>query len=339
MQRRLSERAYLLPLAGLLAAASACPASDSKQSLSVAYSAIGDPNTWFVSFSDQMAAEASRRGHAFFFRKAQFDSDDQRHQASQIEDVVNLMALKPDTLVLGPVAVNRAMQAVEIANAANVPVIIVNRDAEDPAPAASDKYFTTVRSDFYAFGKEVCGKQLRKVFGNRDVKLLHLKGTEGGSNTIGMNNGCKDAMKADGHMEVACEANGNYDYAQAYQAAKRLIAEGCDFNAVFGHGDTEGLGAVQALQEAAVSNPKYKPGTDPSKDEIIVTSCDASRAALASVKARLQYGVMTTSPYYASQVFDAIEKHFAGEPVSPFLPVVDFFIDVNNIVQYEEFGF
>jgi ABC-type sugar transport system substrate-binding protein len=326
-------------LAGMLTLGIACSGSDAKRSLSVAYSGIGDPNSWFVSFSDQMSAEAGRRGHAFFSRIAKFDNDDQKHEESQIQDVNTLIALKPDALVLGPVAVNRALLAVQIANNAGVPVIIVNRDAEDPVPAVSDKYFATVHSDFYAFGKEVCGKQLRKLFGNAPVKLLHLKGTEGGSNTIGMNNGCKDAIRADGHMEIACEDHGNYDEAQAYEATKRQIAAGCEFNAVFGHGDTEGLGAVRALLEAAAVDPRYKPGTDPTKGEIIVTACDASKPALANVKAGLEFGVMTTSPYYASQVFEAIEKHFAGEDVSPFIPVIDFFIDANNIPQYEAFGF
>jgi ABC-type sugar transport system substrate-binding protein len=228
---------------------------------------------------------------------------------------------------------------VKVANDAGVPVIIVNRDAESPVPPSSDKYFTTIHSDFKNFGKEVCGKQLRKIFGNATVKLLHLKGTAGGSNTIDMAEGCEAAMKADGHMEMACEDHGNYNLEQSYEAAKRQIAAGCDFNAVFGHGDTEGLGAARALQEAAVMNPKYRPGTDPSKGEIVIVGCDASRDALAIIKAGLQYGAMTTSPYYAGQVYDAIEKYFRGEHVDPFIAVTDFFIDVNNIAQYEQFGY
>jgi ABC-type sugar transport system substrate-binding protein len=316
-----------------------CGGTRSQRTLRVAYSGIGDPNVWFVSFSDQMAAEAARRGHAFFAREAAFANDDQIHEESQIQDVRDLMALKPDALALGPVAVNRAMQAVQIANDAHVPVIIVNRDAEDPTPAVSDKYFATIHSDFYAFGKEVCGKQLRRVFGNAPIRLLHLKGTEGGSNTIGMDKGCKDAIRADGHIEIACEDHGNYDRVQAYEATKRQIGIGCDFNAVFGHGDTEGVGAVQALLEAAASNPRYRPGTDPAKGDVIVMACDASALALANVSKHLEYGVMTTSPYYADQVFDAIEKHLAGESVPAFIPVIDFFIDVKNIDQYKQFGF
>jgi ABC-type sugar transport system substrate-binding protein len=341
MSRVQNRRVWWVALlaAGLSAGGLGCRADDARKSLLVAYSGIGDPNTWFVSFSDQMSAEAGRRGHAFFRRIAKFDNDDQKHQESQIEDVKDLMTLNPDALVLGPVAVNRALRAVDVANKAGVPVIVVNRDAEDPVPSATDKYFATIHSDFYAFGKEVCGKQLRKVFGNAPVRILHLKGTEGGSNTIGMNQGCKDAIRADGHMEIACEDHGNYDRPQAYEATKRQIAAGCDFNAVFGHGDTEGLGAVQALLEAAATNPKYRPGTDPTKGEIIVTACDASTPVLANIKAGLQYGAMTTSPYYADQVFEAIEKHLAGQPVPTFVPVVDFFIDVSNVSRYEAFGF
>jgi ribose transport system substrate-binding protein len=324
----------------LLAAATGCPGESERRSLSIAYSGIGDPNTWFLSFADQLAAEAGRRGHVFHRRVARYDMNDQRHQDSQTQDVATLIGLDPDYLVLGPVAVNRAMDAVKIANDANVPVIIVNRDAEDPLPSSSTRYFATVHSDFKNFGKEVCGKQLRRIFGNMaQIRLLHLKGTEGGSNTIGMADGCEDAIKADGNMKIVCELNGNYDLEQSYQAAKKAISENCDFNAVFGHGDTEGVGAVQALQEAAVLNPRYRPGTDPTRGHVIVTACDASKMALQAVKAGTLYGVMTTSPYYAGQVIDAVETHAAGKPVDPFIPVTDFFIDVNNINQYEAFGF
>ena len=79
-------------------------------------------------------------------RIAKFDIDDQKHQESQVQDVRDLIeTTRPDVLVLAPVAVNRAMQAVQVANDARVPVIIVNRDAEDPAAAelVSDQYFTT----------------------------------------------------------------------------------------------------------------------------------------------------------------------------------------------------
>lgn len=341
MHREQNQRLFwaISLVAGVLGGGPGCKTSDARTSLRVAYAGIGDPNSWFISFSDQMSAEAGRRGHAFFARIAKFDNDDQKHQESQIQDVRDLIGLDPDVLVLGPVAVNRALLAVDVANRAGVPVIVVNRDAEDPVPALSDKYFATIHSDFYAFGKEVCGKQLRRIFGNAPVRLLHLKGTEGGSNTIGMNNGCKDAIRADGHMQIACEDHGNYDQKQAYEATRRQIAAGCDFNAVFGHGDTEGLGAVQALLEAAATNPKYRPGTDPTKGEIIVTACDASKPVLANIKAHLQYGAMTTSPYYAAQVFDAIEKHQAGQKVDAFIPVIDFFIDVDSVSRYEAFGF
>ncbi len=340
MDRRHDRRLGVVWVAAVLWLAAGCRPQDSQTTLRVAYAAIGDPNTWFTSFSDQMGVEAGRRGHGFVYRIADFNIDDQLHQESQNRQVREMIADRPDVLVLGPVAVNRAMEAVRIANEAGVPVLIVNRDAEAPRPMSSTKYFTTIHSNFLDFGREVCGRQLRRIFGdNATIRLLHLKGTEGGSNTIDMSNGCKEAIRADGHMMIACEDNGNYDRQQAYEATRRQIAAGCDFNAVFGHGDTEGLGAVQALMEAAATNPKYRPGTDPTKGEVIVTACDASRDALANVKAHLQYGAMTTSPYYASQVFDAIEKHFRGEEVPSFIAVNDFFIDVGNIAQYEAFGF
>jgi ABC-type sugar transport system substrate-binding protein len=338
MDRRYERRRRAVWLAAALLLGTGCQPGPARTSLKVAYAGVGDDVSWFDSFADALGLEARRRGHDLLKRLPAFSNDDAVHQENQNAKVRELMALDPDVLVLGPVAVNRAMEAVRIANQAGVPVMIVNRDAESPRPPSSDKYFATIHSDFFNFGREVCGKQLRRIFGNATVKLLQLKGTEGGSNTIDMNNGCREAIRADGHMMIACEDNGNYNPDEALAAARRQIASGCDFNAVFGHGDTEGLGAVQALMEAAATNPKYMPGTDPTRN-VIVTSCDASRMALAAVKSRLLYGAMTTSPYYAGQVFDAIEAHFRGEEVPPFIAVNDFFIDIDNIAQYEAFGY
>ena len=253
----------------LLPAAIACSKSGGGRKLTVAYSGIGDPNSWFESFSIQMAAEAGARGHVFHRKIATYDNNDEKHQESQIQDVTDLISMTgPDVLVLAPVAVNRARDAVQVANEKGVPVIIVNRDAEEPPPPGyvSNRYFSTIHSDFKAFGKEVCGKHLRRIFGrDRQIRILHLKGTLGGSNTIGMAEGCEDAAQADGNITFPCWDVGNYDLPQSIAAAKRQITAGCDFNAVFGHGDTEGVGAVMALMEAAVTNPKYKPGTDPAR--------------------------------------------------------------------------
>ena len=95
-----------------------------------------------------------------------------------------------------------------------------------------------------------------------------------------------------------------------------------------------------ALMEAAVTNPKYKPGTDPAKGEIIVTSCDASKMALREGEGAPAVRGHDDQPLLR---LPGVRRHRGAlrrpAACNAFIPVTDFFIDVSNIAQYEAFGF
>ena len=62
----------------------------------VAYSSVGDPNPWFLAFSDELEKEAKKRGYQFRVTHAQAKLE------KQISDVEDIVAQKPDFLILGP---------------------------------------------------------------------------------------------------------------------------------------------------------------------------------------------------------------------------------------------
>src|SRR6185436_17862669 len=88
----------------------------------VSYSSVGDPNPWFVTFTRELEREAQKRGYAFSVKHADAKVE------KQIADVEELVARKPDILILGPIDVKGSAPCLDVAKKAGVPVIVVNRD-------------------------------------------------------------------------------------------------------------------------------------------------------------------------------------------------------------------
>src|SRR5678815_4058079 len=105
----------------------------------VAYSSVGDPNPWFTTFAGEMEKEAKKRGYKFTVVHAQAKIE------KQLADVEDLVAQKPDVLILGPIDVKGSAACLGVAKEAKVPVIVVNRDI---AGQAGKDYVTRLHSDF-----------------------------------------------------------------------------------------------------------------------------------------------------------------------------------------------
>src|SRR4029434_8148512 len=88
----------------------------------LAYSSVGDPNPWFTTFAGELEREAKKRGYKFVVAHAEARID------KQLADVRDLIAQKPDVLILGPIDVKGSASCLGVAKAAKIPVIVVNRE-------------------------------------------------------------------------------------------------------------------------------------------------------------------------------------------------------------------
>jgi ABC-type sugar transport system substrate-binding protein len=293
--------------------------------LRVAYSSVGDPNPWFIGFSEQMAKEAEKRGYEFRVTHAQAKIE------KQIADVEDLVAQKPDILILGPIDVEGSAEALPIAKKAGVPVLVVNRDIRGKAGV---DYITRIYSDFEFLGAKEC-EVIHDVFGSsKQINVVELHGTPGGGNTIGLSKGFREQMKKYPNMKLVASQLGDYNRATALKSMENIIQSGVKFNAVFGHFDEEALGAIQALKAVG-----YKVGSNPDAGEIVIVGNGGIKDALKAIKTGEYHGLVTCSPYYANQVFDAIEAYKRGEKLPDYIRVNDFVIDGKNIDEYMWFGF
>ena len=315
----------ILLLAGGVAVCVASVFKSIDKGPTVAYSSVGDPNPWFLAFSAEMEKEAKKRGYNFRVTHAQAKIE------KQIADVEDIVAQKPDYLVLGPIDTEGSAEALRIAKDAGVPVIVVNRDIRGEAGV---DYITKIYSDFEWIGEKMA-EAIHDAFPGREmIRVVELHGTPGGGNTIGMKRGFRKKMGEYDNMELVASQLGDYNRAIAKDSMENIIRSGKEFDAVVCHFDEEAMGAIQALRAA-----DRKIGSDPAKGEIIIVGNGGTKDGLKAIKVGDYHKIISVTPYYADQVFDAIEAHTNGKKLDSYIRVEDIIIDRSNVDEHMSMGF
>lgn len=286
----------------------------------VAYSSPGDTNPWFPAFTAELGKEAEQRGYQLLVAHAQGKTD------TQIADVEDLVAEKPDFLILGPITPDGAAEALSIAKKAGVPVVVVNRDIEG---VAGEDFITKIYSDFDWIGEKLAELIHDAFDADEKVRVVELHGTQGAANTMGMSRGFRKKMKEYPNMEIVVSQPGNFDKDTAMKAMENIIQSGVEFDAVFGHFDADALGAIRALQLA-----ERKLGSNPRNGEIVVVGNGGTKDGLKAIKAGSYHKIVSVTPYYADVVFDAIEAYKNGETLPAYIRVKDIVIDKDNVDKH-----
>ena len=170
--------------------------------------------------------------------------------------------------------------------------------------------------------------------GTTEIRIIELHGTAGSGNTIRMSKGLNKAVDKYDNMKIVRSQPGNFDRTVAMKAMANILQSGVEFDAVVCHFDTEAMGAIGALRRA-----ERKMGSDPSKGEIIIVGNGGTKAGLKAVKDGYYHTIVSVTPYYADQVFDALEAHARGETVPPYIRVEDIIIDKSNVDEHMSKGF
>jgi ribose transport system substrate-binding protein len=327
MMRKILVAACLgLLVSGAFVSCRKAPSGGKAKGPKVAYSSVGDPNPWFLAFSAELEKEAEKRGYNFRVTHAQAKLE------KQIADVEDIVAQKPDYLVLGPIDREGSADALRIAKEAGVPVIVVNRDIKG---VAGEDYVTKIYSDFEWIGEKMA-EVVHDAFpaGTRKIRVVELHGTPGGGNTIGMTKGLNRKIAEYPNMEIVASQLGDFNRSKAMETMENIIQSGLEFDAVVGHFDEEAIGAIQALTAAG-----KKVGSDYTKGEIIVVGNGGTKDGLMAIKAGRYHTIVSVTPYYAGQVFDAIEAHAKGEKLPDYIRVDDIVIDKANVDKHMASGF
>lgn len=270
------------------------------KALTVAFSQCGNQNNWKVVQTNDMKEKIEQAGYTYIYTDAQ---DDTAKQMSDIEDII---AQKPDYLVVSPREAEGLNPALDAAMDAGIPVILVDRGVNGEAGV---DYTVLNCGDFIWEGKTVA-EYVKEQFGDERCNVVELTGTPGGSVTIDRAKGFADQIANYDNVNIIASQVGNFSRAESQKAMENLIqAYGDEIDAVYAHNDDNAIGALQAIKAAGL-----KPGED-----ILVYSIDGQKDALqAIIDGDLQCSVLC-SPRFGDSVLSIIDKLEAGETVEGYI--------------------
>jgi ribose transport system substrate-binding protein len=199
-----------------------------------------------------------------------------------------------------------------LATASEQGLPIVNLDELIPEDSIADEIdiATRIASDNVRAGSLAGGLVLDSVDAGAQVAVI--EGAPGTSSSIDRVAGFTDTV-VEGGLDVVASQTANWDRAEAFNVATNIIQGNPDLVAIFAANDGMGLGAVEAVEAAGLS------------DQIMVVSVDAIPEALDAVEAGRLAGTVAQFPdEMAYLAVEALIKLTEGRPVAPFIesPVV-----------------
>lgn len=264
-----------------------------KPVITVGFSQIGAESAWRAAETRSVQQEAEKRGVTLRF------ADAQQKQENQIKSLRAFIAQNVSAILLAPVVETGWEPVLREAKAAKIPVILLDRGI-----VVSDEslYATLIASDFVEEGR-MAARWLAKKTGGK-AKIVELQGTPGSAPANDRRAGFAEALKEHPGMTIIKSQTGDFNRAKGKEVMEAFLkSAGKNITAVYAHNDDMALGAIQAIEEAAM-----QPGKD-----ILLVSVDGVKPAFeAMVEGKLN-ATVECSPLLGPAAFDAVEAALAGK--------------------------
>lgn len=294
-------RCYLLLLAIFTIAAPRAMAQGDNTELTIGFSQVGSESDWRTAFTEAIRAEAERRGINLLF------SDAENNQENQIAAIRSFISQNVDAIILAPVIETGWDQALREAQAAGVPVVIIDRNVT----ADESLYLTRVSSNFLHEGRLAAAWLVQATAGN--CNIVELEGTVGSSAARDRQIGFNEVITLFPGMRIIVSQPGDFRRANGRRVMEGILnAENPeDICAVWSHNDDMAIGAIQAIKDA---------GLDPGAD-ILIVSVDAIPDIFQAMIDGDTNATVELSPHMGGPAFDAIIAHLNGEIIPKWIPV------------------
>jgi ribose transport system substrate-binding protein len=286
--------------------------------LTVGFAQMENNISWRIAETNSVREEAARLGVKLIYTDAHSDT------AKQASDVEDMVAQGVDYIVLPPREEEGLTPALNAAQKAGIPVILIDRGVKGTAGV---DYTTLIASDFILEGEEIGKWVVQKTGGKGNIVIL--QGTQGATSTIDRQTGFLNIInKSD--MKVIADQTAEYTMSMALSAMQNIIqAHGSAINVVYCHNDDMALGAIQALKAAGV-----RPGRD-----VLVAGVDGARAALDAIVAGEMGVTIQCNPAFGPIVFETIRKLEDGQSVPTQITNEDMLFDSTNAAANLDKGF
>jgi ribose transport system substrate-binding protein len=191
-------------------------------------------NPFFVTLKNGILKEAKKKGMDVIVVDAQNDS------TKQINNIEDLIQQGVDVLLINPTDSAAISTAVKSANKMGIPVITIDRSADEGDVA------TFVASDNIKGGKMAANYIINKV--GEKAKVAELEGQPGASATRERGEGFHSI--ADKKLDIVARQAADFDRSKGLNVMENILQAQKNIQAVFAHNDEMALGAIEAIKSS-----------------------------------------------------------------------------------------
>ncbi len=240
----------------------AVPTPTEKKYITVGFSQIGAESDWRRANTDSMKSALTKaNGFDLIYM------DGRQKQTNQIRALRTFIQQEVDYIVLAPIQEDGFATVLMEAEAAGIPVILVDRMVEKNSP-----FTCFVGSNFLLEGKKVVEwLHAYAEAGGLDEKMFNIvdiQGTLGSTAQIGRGEGLLYGVEKYG-WKLLGQQVGDYTQTKGKEVMEDFLTKYPELNIVYCENDNMAFGAIEALEEAG-----KKVGTDLENGEIMVLSFD-----------------------------------------------------------------
>lgn len=211
----------------------------------IAHASQGPTNSWALMYDAHIkwAIEEKYKGKFsdFFYADANGNAD------KQVNDIEDLLAKKPDLLIVTPMGAAALVNVVEKAYDQGIPVIF------GAANVNTDKYTTFVTRDNATVGKQQMEWLAKKLNGKGNIVML--SGIAGVSTAEDRLTAAREVLKNYPNIKELSHQYANWSPAEAKKATATWVAQYPQIDGVWSDGGQMAMGAMQAFLEAGKKIP------------------------------------------------------------------------------------
>ncbi len=273
-------------------------------------------NPFFIDMQKGAEEAAQRLGVHLTVQAAEREVDVEK----QMQIIENLIQTKVDAICVTPSGSREIVPAIAKANAAGIPVIIVDTRLDERAVhEAGVKYATFIGSDNYEGGR-VAGQHLTTLM-NGNAKVAVLEGIPGHETGEARLRGFREAIKGRPGLEVVASQPANWERDQGFSVCQNLMQAHANITAVFACNDMMALGAMEAIAAAGKTGQITVIGFD---------AIDDARQAIAA--GTLAASVAQFPAEMGRLAVESAVKVIRGETLPAYTPVKIELIKKENVV-------
>jgi ribose transport system substrate-binding protein len=240
-------RSFALGAAALLLATTACqrgtPPAGAKPRVALVLKTLNSP--FFIDMQKGAQAAADQAGIDLVVQAAEREVDVDK----QMQIIENLVQTGVKVLLVTPSGSREIVPAIAKANAAGIPVVIVDTRV-DPAAAreAGIKTASFIGSDNLEGGR-LAGQQLASITGGK-AKVAVLEGIPGHETGDSRLKGFKEAIAATPGVQIVASQPANWERDLGFNVFQNMLQAHPEIDAVFACNDMMALGALEAIATA-----------------------------------------------------------------------------------------